>query len=92
MQRLSLFIFVLLTALAAYGFADDQNCFSGEESNLTCLEANRARPALDAKVGYFFFSDAKMRKIYDQAQLVVPLIGPTGIFHPLDKCHARRTT
>jgi len=72
MQRTSLFVFVLLTALSAYGFADDRDCFSYKKPGVICPGANLT---LDTKVGYFFFSDAKMCKIYDQGGLDMQVSG-----------------
>jgi len=70
MRHISFSIFVLLTALSANGFASNQYNLCPEKS------------AINITGGYFFFSDAKMRKIYDQGGLDVRV---TGSF-PIGRC------
>jgi outer membrane protein len=78
MLRISSYIFVLLTTLSTFGFADNGGCCSFEEPCLSCPEANFA---IESKVGYFFFSDSKMRKIYDRGGLDLQISGTYSIWN-----------
>lgn len=72
MKNFSLPFLAFLTALSTSGLADD--CTSDEE----CCN----RLDLEVKAGYFFFSDSKMRKIYDKGGFDVQLSGS----YPLWRC------
>ncbi len=75
MRRICPSIFVLLTALSAHGFSDEQESSSYKEPNVTNSETNQAQPTLEIKGGYFFFSDAKMQKVYNEGGLDVQVSG-----------------
>lgn len=75
MLRLGSFIFIFLFIVSTYGFTKDQDCLFLEKPCLTCASCTDAWLTLDAKVGYFFFSDAKMRKVYDQGGLDLQVSG-----------------
>ena len=66
MLRITSFLVVFLAILSAHGFAQDQEgCCCGES----------LRPTVDVKAGYFFFSNSKMRKVYNQGGLDVRVAG-----------------
>lgn len=72
MLRISAFICIFLTILSMYGFSDEQDCLCPIES-LACAETLERDNTLNIKVGYFIFSDAKMRKIYNKGGLDVQI-------------------
>lgn len=71
---------IFLICLSSFGFADEQGCFFDEEPFLSIQESAEWRSGLEAKVGYFFFSNSKMRKVFDQGGIDIQLSG----FYPLD--------
>ncbi len=73
MTRLYLTILSILTLSFTQGFGGSQSRFS--PSNTTCSTNKREMPTLEAKLGYFFFSDSKMREIYSDGGLDVQLSG-----------------
>lgn len=67
----------------AYSYESD-NCNSArtecfQEPDSCCYPG----PIIEAKVGYFFFTDSKMRKIYDQGGVDVQLTGTYPIWKNL---------
>ncbi|MBI2743779.1 MAG: hypothetical protein HYX48_07685 [Chlamydiales bacterium] len=68
--RTGLFISALLSAALTEGFCDS----SGSADNLSKASSS-IPPLVEAKVGYFFFADSKMRKIYDRGGLDLQLSG-----------------
>lgn len=82
MMRIHSFIVVLLITLSTYGFADCTGCYCHEKLSLRCSEVNPVQPTLDITGGYFFFSDAKMRKIYNKGGLDVRVTGS----YPIWRC------
>ena len=61
--------FLSLVAISSSLTAEPWDCYESCEIDPCCLSG----PLFEAKVGYFFFTDAKMRKIYDQGGLDVQL-------------------
>ncbi len=79
MKHISLSIYILVAALSMGNIAHctgrNVSNASQEVSAPTPAEANKIQPLLEVKGGYFFFSDAKMRKVYDQGGLDVQISG-----------------
>ena len=50
------------------------------KSDTSPRKAKKVRPLLEAKVGYFFFSDAKMRDVYNRGGLDLQLSGSYPIW------------
>lgn len=67
MKKLSLF--VLLTLMSTFGVGDEP------DTPFCCETFSDPQIVAEIKGGYFFFSDAKMRKIYDQGGLDLQISG-----------------
>lgn len=80
MLRISSFTFILFSVLATCGFATTHKFPCHEESDLNCSASTPMQLTLDAKVGYFSFSDGKMSKIFDRGGLDVQLSGALPVW------------
>lgn len=76
MKRTCLIASILLGGLSTEGFCDD--CCP----SVCCEEP--IRPIVEIKLGYFFFSDDKMRKIYDDGGFDVQLSGSYPVWEWLN--------
>lgn len=65
---------------AAWGKKNQPMTASQETPPAPAKRKERIKPILEAKAGYFFFSDSKMRKIYDKGGLDVQLSGSYPIW------------
>jgi len=75
------FLSILLTTCLMQAFGDDQSSsLHAEPSNSSSSKVNKVQPMLEIKSGYFFFSDAKMRKVYDEGGLDVQISGSYPIW------------
>lgn len=70
---------IFLVCLSAFGFADEQDCFFNEEPFLSIPESNEWCSGVEVKVGYFLFSNSKMRKVFDEGGIDIQVSG----FYPL---------
>jgi hypothetical protein len=71
-----------LTALLMFSFTQG---FSSESiDHVSEISPNPRRPLLEVKSGYFFFSDAKMRKIYNQGGIDVQISGAVAVWEWLE--------
>lgn len=68
--RAGFFVAMLFSTLMAEGFVKYEPPVPPPESNAPYLSIG---PVLEAKAGYFFFADSKMRKIYDKGGLDLQL-------------------
>src|SRR3990172_7873126 len=75
------YLSILLTTCFMQVFGKDQNSSRpAEEPNLSIAKHNTVQPVLEFKGGYFFFSDAKMRKVFDHGGLDVQVSGSYPIW------------
>ncbi len=83
MLKKSLFVmfFACFLAYSTHGFTDQQNCCFLENRCLRCIEYDKWHPALEVKFGYFYFSNSKMRKIFDRGGIDVQI----SSFYPIYK-------
>lgn len=59
--------FILFIGLAtSYGFASEENSFFLEGLDSDCQISQEWQPKVEAKIGYFFFSNSKMRKVFNR--------------------------
>lgn len=65
MIRINKAIFLMIAALSVHGFADKQNK-PPQKKPQRCIRVEGIKPLLEVKGAYFFFSDSKMRKIFNK--------------------------
>ncbi len=70
-QTISIFFTSLLTCLSCYG---------QDAPEATEKELSKQHPLIEAKVGYFFFTDSDMNKVYDQGGIDVQLSGSYPLY------------
>ncbi len=83
------FITLLFTVLFGQGFSDhpNENRMDGQmrtddlaTANTSPSKKGKIRSNLEFKVGYFFFSDSKMRDVYDEGGVDLQLCGSTPVW------------
>lgn len=77
----ALIIFVFLTTFVMQGFCGEADSSTNFKQDNSIFK--KAEPTIEAKAGYFFFTNSKMRKIYDQGGIDVQISGAYPIWKGL---------
>lgn len=75
MLRMIPVIFIFFAIFSTCGFADNPYRFCLEQYNTTCSKTAQRPLTLESEVGYFFFSNSKMRRIFNQGGFDIRVSG-----------------
>jgi hypothetical protein len=68
---------LIVFALPIFAYAEDLN---GSDDPSPCCLFAKQHPLVEAKLGYFFFTDAKMRDVYDAGGIDAQLSGSYPVY------------
>lgn len=77
-------IIILLIFISAYGCAYENHFHSSEQLNINYQKSKKWQSKIEARVGYFIFSNSKMRKVFDQGGIDIQLNGTCCMYKNIE--------